>query len=72
MLIKNQKVKMLKCVRHEGVKKNGEKYLFYSASFLDEGSNVLRMNFSNSLSANTELTSKLDDAVPQLQSWHLI
>jgi len=61
MLIKNQKVKLLRAVRHEGTKKNGEKYLFYSASFLDDGANVIKMNFSNSLSEDKKITDKVDN-----------
>ena len=60
MLIQGIKIKLLRAVRHEGVKKNGEKYLFYSASFLDDGANVIKMNFSNQLSENKKITDKID------------
>jgi len=62
MLIPNQKIKLLRAVRHEGKKKSGDPYLFYSASFLDSESNVLKMNLSNELSQDIALTKKLDTA----------
>jgi len=62
MLVKQQKIKLLRAVRHEGKKKNGDEYLFYSASFLDDESNVLKMNLSNEMSKNLKVTKILDTA----------
>ena len=62
MLITKQKLTLLNVVRREGVKKDGEKFLFYSASFLDNESNVVKMNLNNDLSKNVGITAKLDVA----------
>ena len=62
MLVQGLKTKLLRAVKHEGVKKTGEKYLFYSASFLDEGANVIKMNFSNQLSENKKVAEKYENS----------
>jgi hypothetical protein len=62
MLIKQQKIKLLRAVRHQGQKKNGDDYLFYSGSWLDDESNVLKMNLSNELSKDIKVTKILDTA----------
>jgi len=62
MLVQNIKLKMLNAVRRSGLKKSGEAYMFYAGTFLDEQSNVIKMNLSNALSGETGLTKKLDVA----------
>jgi len=62
MLIVKQKLTLLKVAKREGTKKDGSPYLFYGADFLDNDSNVLRMNLNNNLSADKELTKKLEGA----------
>jgi hypothetical protein len=62
MHIKDVKVKLLNAIKKQGNKKTGEPYLFYTANFLDESSNVVRLNLSNQLSVDPILTKKLDNA----------
>jgi hypothetical protein len=62
MLIAKQKLTLLNAIKKQGIKKDGQPYLFYTASLLDSESNVLKMNLSNELSKNTALTTKLDTA----------
>lgn len=62
MVIKNQEVVLLRAVKHEGKKQTGEPFLFYSGTFLDAESNVVRMNFNNALSANPAIQKQLETA----------
>jgi len=61
MVIKNIKVVLLNAKRQEGTKKDGKPFLFYAGTFLDEESNVLKVNFSNAISADTKITKILDE-----------
>ena len=62
MIIKNQKVVLLNARKHEGVKKDGKPFLFYAGTFLDDESNVLKVNFSNALSADSKIQKALIEA----------
>jgi len=61
MIIKNLQIVLLNAKRQEGTKKDGKPFLFYAGTFLDEESNVLKVNFSNAISADTKITKILDD-----------
>jgi len=62
MVIKNQKVVLLNAKRFEGIKKDGKPFLFYTGTFLDEESNVLKVNFSNAISADAKIQKVLNEA----------
>jgi hypothetical protein len=53
---------LLNAQKREGVKKDGTKYMFYSVSFLDSESNVLKMNLGDKLNKDTVLTGRLENA----------
>jgi hypothetical protein len=60
MLIKNQKLMLLKTFKREGVKKNSdEHYLFYVGNFLDDEGAVLPIKFSQDVVDNKALWPKL-------------
>lgn len=62
MVIKNIKVVLLNAKRHEGKKKDNSPFLFYAGTLLDDESNVIKVNFSNALSADTKIQKYLDEA----------
>jgi len=62
MLIVKQKSTLLNAIKKQGIRKDGQPYLFYTVSLLDSESNVLKMNLSNELSKNLALTTKLEVA----------
>jgi len=61
MIVQNIKIKLLNARRIQGINKKGEPFMFYMLSFLDEEANVLKINMSNTLSADSGLTKKLDN-----------
>jgi hypothetical protein len=59
MLIVKQKMTLANAVRREGMRKDGTKFLFYSLTLMDGEANVIKLNLSNELSEDKNLTAKL-------------
>jgi hypothetical protein len=59
MLIKDQKLVLLKCSEHDGTRRTGEKFKFVTAKLLDDDANVLPLRFSRAIQGDRVLFNEL-------------